>query len=918
MKKVFFKVLVILLVLGFNLSCTKSRVKSECRSFINNANKLNDVTIIYPKNNTIFPADFQAPAFRWSDNTVNNSDWYICIIDSAKKILLDKFIKKPEWRPDSIDWEHLKENHISEKLQFTVIGFNKNNKDLSGSVVYFQISPDSVGADIFFRAVTLPFSYAVRNVNTIEWYMGSVRGGAPRKMLDNMPVCANCHSFTGNGPTLAMDVDYGNDKGSYILAHAKDTCLLKPEDIISWSNFKKDEGDPTFGLLSQISPSGKYVLSTVKDLSVFAAVDDNLAYSQLFFPIKGIIGIYDTELKKFSELKGANNPKYVQSNPVWSPDNKKVLFARTDAYVNEKVKKYGNALLNINDVREFKSGNKEFKFNIYSVDFNNGEGGVSKPLQDASDNGKSNYFPKYSPDGKWIVFCKSDNFMLLQPDSKLYIMQADGTNARLMNCNMDNMNSWHSWSPNGHWLVFSSKQESLYTRLYLTHIDENGMDSPPVLLENLVFNERAANIPEFFPGNGAEFASIKDDFSNTAAYFTRLAMDNIKSHYYIKADKNLKRALALDPKYIDTYISRILLNSILQQVNSKTEKEEKTKALEIVDDLLLQKKNDLELLFLKANLMFASGDNLQAEKILISIISSSPGFYRAYDLLASLYKKNKTEKVIQVYDKMRSLVPANDLDINLLKVKYYLSVNQADEALSILKGLAKKYPDYQEIHENLCRIYINKKEVNSAQKEINFLLESDSTNYSYYFMHAEIAEIAGNSVLAKNLELVGSKMLQVELDKNKENIPLFFEKASHLQKNKDLRGAESIYNDVLKILPFNYQALKEKARIMLMMQQWQEAIKLYQELSGIYNPEEEFFNNSAIAYINMGNYPEALNQFNQTLKLNPSNIDALFNRAKLYRILGNTEKATADINKMKQILRNKENLTESEKQLLKK
>ena len=157
-------------------------------------------------------------------------------------------------------------------------------------------------------------------------------------MLDNMPVCANCHSFSGNGPTLAMDVDYGNDKGSYAIVRAADTCSLKPEDIISWSDFKKDEGDPTFGLLSQISPSGKYVLSTVKDLSVFAAVDDNLAYSQLFFPIKGIIGIYNAESKTFSELQGANDPKYVQSNPIWSPDNKTVLFTRTTMYINEKVR----------------------------------------------------------------------------------------------------------------------------------------------------------------------------------------------------------------------------------------------------------------------------------------------------------------------------------------------------------------------------------------------------------------------------------------------------------------------------------------------------------------------------------------------------------------------------------------------------
>jgi len=748
--------------------------------------------------------------------------------------------------------------------------------------------------------------------------MGSVRGGAPRKMLDNMPVCANCHSFSGIGPTLAMDVDYGNDKGSYILVQAKDTCLLLPEDIISWSNFKKDEGEPTFGLLSQISPSGKYVLSTVKDLSVFVAVDDNLAYSQLFFPIKGIIGIYNVESKTFSELQGASDPKYVQSNPVWSPDNITILFARTDMYINEKVRKYGNALLNIDDVKEFRDGHKEFKFDIYSVGFNDGMGGIPQPMKDASFNGKSNYFPKYSPDGKWIVFCQAENFMLLQPDSKLYIMKADGTNARLMNCNTENMNSWHSWSPNGHWLVFSSKVESLYTRLYLTHIDENGYDSPPILLENLVFEKRAANIPEFFPGNASDFNTIKDEFSNTAPYFTQLASDNIQSQYYLRADQNLKRAITLDPNYIDAYILRILLNSILVQVNSKIEKAEKTKALSIVDSLISQNKEDLELKFLKANLLSAIGDYDQALNMLNLIISQSPKFYRAYELLANVYKKEgESDQVIQTYNKMKKLVPVNEQEIDITIARYYLSNNKTNDALLLLQNMIRKYPDDEELHELLCGIYIGKKDIWAAQNEINFLIGSDSTNYTYYLIYSEIAEIAGNKEKAKEYNSLGYKWLQQNLDENKENIPLAFEKASILQKNKDLKGAIKIYDDILKNFPSNYRVLKEKARIMLIMKQWQDAVYLYEELLRFYDPEEEFYNNTAIAYINTGNYEEALNCFSNTLKLNPSNIDALFNRSKLYKTLGNSQKADMDIETMKQILKTKKDLTEDEKRLLK-
>jgi len=53
------------------------------------------------------------------------------------------------------------------------------------------------------------------------------------------------------------------------------------------------------------------------------------------------------------------------------------------------------------------------------------------------------------------------------------------------------MNSWHSFSPNGRWLVFSSKSLSPYTQMFLTHVDEEGRDSPPILIENSTAANRA-------------------------------------------------------------------------------------------------------------------------------------------------------------------------------------------------------------------------------------------------------------------------------------------------------------------------------------------------------------------------------------------------------------------------------------------
>ena len=67
------------------------------------------------------------------------------------------------------------------------------------------------------------------------------------------------------------------------------------------SEWTKDDGEATFGLLSQVSPDGRYVISTVKDRAVFVATPE-IAFSQLFFPIKGILVVYDTVTGTYQPL----------------------------------------------------------------------------------------------------------------------------------------------------------------------------------------------------------------------------------------------------------------------------------------------------------------------------------------------------------------------------------------------------------------------------------------------------------------------------------------------------------------------------------------------------------------------------------------------------------------------------------------
>lgn len=496
------------------------------------------LTIDYPASGSIFPPEIIPPTLIWHDQAKQAKLWRIVVEFSdgaaamhfqsagepAKIGKIDPRCiaptnKVPElspeqttahtWVPDNQSWERIKKDSTSHPATVIVLGFAGAGQEqpVSRDSITIETSKDHVGAPIFYRDVPLMPSetekgiikpLATNAIPLIQWRLRNIAMPESRVVLEGMHTCANCHSFSRDGKTLGIDMDGpANDKGLYALAPIQPQMSIGTREMVSWN--PSEDGQFAFnrvGFMSQVSPDGSYVLTTVSRAdrapqnNFYVANFNDYRFLQVFYPTGGVLAWYQRGTGERHPLSGADDPRYVQTDGVWSPDGKYVVFARAlakDPYpVDGKMAEFAN------DPKEV-----QIQYDLYRIPFNNGRGGKAEPVVGASANGMSNTFPKVSPDGRWIVFVQCRNGQLMRPDSQLYIVPAEGGKARRLRANALPMNSWHSFSPNGRWLVFSSKRRSPYTQMYLTHIDEQGNDSPAILIENSTAANRAVNIPEF-------------------------------------------------------------------------------------------------------------------------------------------------------------------------------------------------------------------------------------------------------------------------------------------------------------------------------------------------------------------------------------------------------------------------------------
>ena len=691
------------------------------------------ITVNYPLAGSIFPPEITPPTFIWHDTAANAIHWEIEITfaDSSPGLRFESAGERPAigeidqrcisstnelpkltpeqatahtWIPEAGTWEAIKRRSVSGTAAMTIRGFSQeNSKDaVSSGHVSFSTSRDPVGAPVFYRDVPLMPSETEKGIikpldpaaiPLIQWRLRDLGKSESRIVLTNMPTCANCHSFSRDGKTMGMDMDGPqNDKGLYAIVPVKPQMTINTSDMVTWNpSLDRRVSLNRVGFMSQVSPDGKYVLTTVNTAerstqsNYYVVNFKDYRFLQVFYPARGILAWYSRETGRREPLSGASDPRYVQTDGVWSPDGSYVVFARAEA--KDPYPPDGKMATYANDPIEL-----QVQYNLYRVPFNGGRGGTAEAIVGASDDGMSNTFPKVSPDGRWIVFVKCRNGQLMRPDSQLWIVPAQGGQARRLRCNTPLMNSWHSFSPNGRWLVFSSKARSPYTQMYLTHIDEQGNDSPAILIDNATAANRAVNIPEFvnIPQDG--MIAIATPAVDMYKKFDHAA-DLAEKGEYAAAIAEWKELLANNPDDARIHSN---LGSALAQVGRYSEAiTEFEKALELNAQYR-------EIYHNLGRTLLAAGRPDDAIQILqkgLQLYPESPDLHNHLGL--ALSSKNRLDEAKAEFETTLKLNP-NDVVAHFVLGKTLAQTGDWDAAITEYKEALRLGPDSELAHVSLA------------------------------------------------------------------------------------------------------------------------------------------------------------------------------------------------------------------------
>jgi Tol biopolymer transport system component len=196
--------------------------------------------------------------------------------------------------------------------------------------------------------------------------------------------------------------------------------------------------------------------------------------------LDSLLAYYVTGSGKIKTVPQLSRKDYLETYPAWSPDGRFLYFCCAPKLWPD-------------DTPIPPEGFDKVKYDLLriSYDITSDRWGELETVISSKDTALSITLPRISPDGRWLLLCMADYgcFNAYNKSSDLYLMDLNSVNQpghyqlRKLDINSDESESWHCWSANSRWIVFSSKRDyGIFTRLYISYIDKDGNAYKPLIL----------------------------------------------------------------------------------------------------------------------------------------------------------------------------------------------------------------------------------------------------------------------------------------------------------------------------------------------------------------------------------------------------------------------------------------------------
>ena len=445
---------------------------TACNNLPENVTKVDHLPVIFPdyKDVTI-PADIAPLNF----NIVGRVDAVDVVLEGSKE---GKIHSNGDYADFDIDeWHQLTQRNIGGNIRVTVC-VEKDGKWTQYKDFFLHISPyrlDDYG--VTYRLI--PPGYEVGG--EIGIYQRNIHNFDETAILEEKAVpgnCINCHTPNRTNPkmfTSQMRSEHGG-------------TLVQIDGVQKWYNTKTDSTKAA-GSYAYWHPKGRYIAYSTNDVrqSFFVGRHQPIEVFHNF----GNIILFDTKTGELVLDNKLQTPDWLEIFPAFSADGKTMYYSTSK-------------------VCDVPTEYRKVKCSLVAIPFNAKNGTFGTKVDTLLNGPKTNssyLHARPSYDGKWLMFtkCSRSNFSIVQPDADLWIMNLKTRQSwPLTGVNSPCTESYHNWSSNSRWFVFSSKRgDGIYTKLYFSSIDDKGHATKPFLLPQKNPWEyyhrlfKAYNVPDF-------------------------------------------------------------------------------------------------------------------------------------------------------------------------------------------------------------------------------------------------------------------------------------------------------------------------------------------------------------------------------------------------------------------------------------